>query len=229
MIGQTRLLGVICARGSSRRLPGKNIRPLGGRPMIAWSIEAAAQSAYLDRTIVSTDSEEIRDVAVSWGADVPFLRPAALAGDATTSEETVLHALEAVGEQYDAVVSLQPTSPLRVALDIDRCVEAFAAAGGPAVLTVARSSKPASWLLTLDDDGHVQPLLSEGLLKPRQDTYLPNGAVYVALVDWLRRTRSFSIAGETSVVVMPPERSVDVDTMLDFQIASMLLSEREGA
>ena len=123
MIGDKSVLALIPARGGSKGVPGKNIRPAGGKPLIAWTIEAAKCSRYIDRLILSTDDPAIVAVAKQFGCDVPFMRPAELATDQADSMVVVRHALQAIGERYDYLVLLQPTSPLRIAADIDAAVE----------------------------------------------------------------------------------------------------------
>lgn len=222
-----RILAVIPARGGSKGLPGKNIRPLHGRPLIAWTIAAARGSRRLDRIVVSTDDPAIAAVAAAHGCPVPFLRPAALAADDTPSVDVVLHALDAIGDAHDMVVLLQPTSPLRLTEDIDRAIDLCLERGAPACVSVAPAPKPPEWLMRMDADGRLVPLLPGGLRSARRQdadaALLPNGAVYVARVDWLRRTRSFYAEG-TIGFLMPYARSVDIDDDMDFRLAEMRLA-----
>lgn len=230
MIDGKRVVAVICARGGSKGLPGKNIRLLGGKPMIEWSIEAALGSEVLDRILVSTDDPAIASAARDAGVAVPFLRPAHLAGDDANLIDAIFHALEAGGECCDYVVLLQATSPLRLAADIDMCVQQCLVRQAPAAATICETTKSPYWMFHLRQDQTVE------LVVPRDEvghmrqalpaTFAANGAVYVAEVEWLRKERTFWRQGQTVGCLMPLDRSVDVDTLLDFRLAEILLPDR---
>src|SRR3990167_8107255 len=136
MIDGKKVLAVITARGGSKGLPRKNILEVGGRPMLAWSVDAAEKSSLLDRTILSSDDDEIIRVGREWGCDVPFKRPLELAHDETSTEHALIHALDHLEETYDYIVLLQPTSPLREAQDIDNCITTCRRRGVPACVSV---------------------------------------------------------------------------------------------
>jgi N-acylneuraminate cytidylyltransferase len=217
VIGGRSTLGVITARGGSKGLPGKNILPAAGRPLIAWTIDAALASESIDRLVLSTDDDAIADVARRHGCEVPFRRPAELATDSATSIDVLLHALEQL-PPFDVVVLLQPTSPLRTAQDIDATC-ALVAAGAPAAVSVAPVEQSPYWMYRLGGDRTLDPILPlpPGVSR-RQDlppVYALNGAVYVADVAWLRQTRTF-LTPQTVAHVMPAERSIDIDTAADF-------------
>ncbi len=218
MIGQRRVLGLITARGGSKGLPDKNILPVDGRPLIAWTIAAALASRAIDRLVLSSDDERIIEAARLHGCEVPFRRPAELATDSASSMDVVFHALDEL-PGHDVVVLLQPTSPLRTAEDIDAACRALEAGAAPACVSVCAAEQSPYWMYRLDDDARMTPLLdSSSRLARRQDlppVYVPNGAVYVADIAWLRQSRTF-IAGETVAHVMPAERSLDIDTADDF-------------
>jgi len=125
MIDSQKILALIPARGGSKGLPRKNILPLSGKPLIAWTVEAAKNSKYIDNCIVSTDDIEIAECAEKYGAEIPFLRPPNLATDFTSSNDVILHAIENIHDNYDLLVLLQPTSPLRTEYDIDNGIEKF--------------------------------------------------------------------------------------------------------
>lgn len=220
MIGSRHVLALITARGGSKGLPGKNIRPAAGRPLIAWTIEAARASEYVDRTVLSSDDGTIMDVAQSCGCEVPFTRPAALSTDTASSIDVVMHALDALPGS-DMVVLLQPTSPLRTAGDIDEACRTLERTGAPACVSVCAVQQSPYWMYRTDEGGRLVPLLdSPHRTQQRQRlpaVYMPNGAVYVADVAWLRRTGSF-LTPETVAYVMPAERSLDIDTAADFDI-----------
>jgi N-acylneuraminate cytidylyltransferase len=231
MIQGYKVLGVIPARGGSKGVPGKNIRDLCGKPMIAWTIEEAKKSAYMDRVIVSSDDESIIQVAKLYGADVPFTRPAELAQDDTPGIEPVLHALKEL-PGYDFVVLLQPTSPLRQVADIDGCIETCIRTGANACVSVVEPEHHPNWMFITDRDGYLHRLShQEEMYGRRQElpsVYALNGAVYVAKVNWLCENRSFLGTG-VQAYVMSRENSIDVDTELDLRMAAMLLASRESS
>lgn len=229
MLGDGRVLAVIAGRGGSKGLPGKNLRELAGKPLIAWSIEAAAQSRMIDRAIVSTDDAQIADVARQHGADVPFLRPQELATDAASIIDAVLHAADTLAEPYRHVVLLQATSPLRLGSDIDAALELCRTRGAPACISITPAAK-AHWTLAMTPDGRLAPLFDKAETRRQEleTVYQPNGAVYAAELEWLRSQRRF-YTPETVGYVMPPDRSVDIDTMLDFLLAEAILMHQEHA
>lgn len=228
--GSQQVLALIPARGGSKGIPGKNIRELAGKPLIAWTIEAACAARSIDRVVVSSDDPSILDVARVWGADVPFVRPAELARDETPGIDVVLHALDRL-PGVDWVVLLQPTSPLRTAEDIDAAVARCRGMGAPACVSVTEAQTPPWWMFRLSREGYLCSFLPDGE-RPlrRQDApalFSLNGAIYVARADWLRQSRSF-LTEETVAYVMPPERSVDIDTPLDLAMAACLLRQRKN-
>jgi N-acylneuraminate cytidylyltransferase len=222
-----RVLGVIAARGGSKGLPRKNVLSLGGKQLVAWSVAAARQAQRLDRVIISTDDQEIAEAAKAAGCDVPFLRPADLAGDEIGIDAALIHALETLGGTWDAVVLLQATSPFRQAQDIDACVDKLFASEAPGVVSMTKSAKPPHWMYRLGDADLLVPLFPDlTSANRRQDlppAYVPNGAVYAMRLPQFAATRRFYEPG-TLAHVMPPERSVDIDTPLDFAYAQALLA-----
>lgn len=226
MLGDRTVLGVIAARGGSKGLPGKNLRPLRDRPLIAWTIAAAQASRVLDRVILSSDDPQIIAVAEGLGCEAPFRRAPALAGDAAASIDVVLDALDRV-PGFDVAVLLQPTSPLRTAADIDGTLERMAATGAPACVSVAEAPSHPWLVFGQDARGRLDPFAPPlaGASLRRQDlppAWVLNGAVYAADAAWLRRERSFLKPGETAAWPMPPARSVDIDTLADFEAAERL-------
>lgn len=228
MINGKSVLAVITARGGSKGIPGKNIRMVAGKPLIAWTIDAAKPSRYIDRLILSTDDEKIASVAAEFGCEVPFRRPQNLAQDDTPGIEPVLHAVEML-PHYDHVILLQPTSPLRTTEDIDACLELFEKRGAKACVSVVETDKPPFWMYQLEPDNKMKPVLENGeRYHRRQDAppvYVLNGAVYVAHAQWLRESKSF-LTEETLAFVMPKERSLDVDTEADLLLAEYYLEKR---
>jgi CMP-N,N'-diacetyllegionaminic acid synthase len=219
MIGSRRVLAVIPARGGSKGLPGKNIRPVDGRPLLAWTIEAAQRARTVDRVVLSSDDAAIMSVARSLGCDVPFRRPNDLATDVATSVDVVLHALDELPE-FDTVLLLQPTSPLRLAADIDAAYERFETSGAETCVSVAPVEQHPFWMYFVGENHALNPVLSTPDVVTRRQELPPvfalNGAIYIADVAALRRSRSF-ITSHTVAYVMPLARSLDIDTAADFE------------
>jgi N-acylneuraminate cytidylyltransferase len=225
VIDGKKVLAIITARGGSKGLPGKNIIDLAGKPMLAWSIEAARRSRYIDRLVLSSDDEDIIAVAEKFGCEVPFRRPVELATDATATDPVLIHVLDQLGETFDYFILLQPTSPLRTTADIDGAIELCERSDAPACISMCESSKPAEWMYRIAADGRISPVLGEIAATRRQDlpaTFVINGAVYVAQVDWYRGNRGF-LGPATVAWRMPPERSIDIDTEFDLIVARALL------
>ena len=214
------MVAVIPARRGSKGLPLKNLRLLHGVPLIVHSIRAALAARRVHAVVVSTEDDEIAAVAAQHGADV-VRRPAALATDTAQNNGVVRHVLEARGLSDRIVVLLQPTSPLRGHADIDGCIELAIASDGP-VVSVCECAKHPAWMFTLDGVT-MKPTLPElARTTRRQDlptAYALNGAVYVMSTADLRAGRPL-VTPDTSAYIMPPERSIDIDTEIDLLIAS---------
>lgn len=230
LIEDCRVLGVIPARGGSKGVPGKNIRKVAGRPLIAWTIDQARRSRYIDRTIVSSDSPEIISVAREWGGDVPFVRPAELATDTTPGVAPAIHATEVL-HGYEYVVLLQPTSPLRHCEDIDACIDLCISSGAPAAVAVSLVTESPYWMYRMGPGHHLVPLLRGGEIFTRRQEFPPiysiTGAVYVARADWLKEKGTF-LTDETVGYVMPGYRSVDLDSEEDFERLQVQLGDKNA-
>lgn len=218
MIDGLSVLALITARGGSKGLPGKNIRLAHDRPLIDYTIAAARTARSVDRVVLSTDDDAIASVAAECGCEVPFRRPAELASDEARSIDVVLHALDQLAA-HDLVVLLQPTSPARTAWDIDEACRQLVSRGAPSCVSVTAASQSPYWMYRLEDEGRLHPLLELPVAASRRQdlppVYVLNGAIYVARTDWLRVHGAF--VGPGSVAhVMPPERSIDIDTLDDF-------------
>lgn len=231
MPSKAEILGVVPARSGSRGVPGKNIRLLCGKPLIAYTLEEALNSRYVSRLIVSTDSQEIADIARSYHAEVPFLRPVELARDDTPMLPVLQHAvafLEEQGYHPDIVVLLQVTSPLRKAEHIDQAIARLIETRADCVVSLCAAEHPPQWLYTLQAD-RLKPVLEDGgkvLLRQSADpVYRLNGAVYAMRRDTVMLKNQI-IAGDTRGILMPAEASVDIDTELDFKLAEMLLQQQ---
>jgi CMP-N,N'-diacetyllegionaminic acid synthase len=225
-----RLLALIPARGGSKRLPGKNLMPLGGKPMIVWSIDAVRSLPDICGILVSTDDEAIAAAAVAAGADVPWRRPAELATDTAASVDVALHALdwyEAAHGKVDGLLLLQPTSPLRSRSTVERGIALFAEGGGCAVIGVAAAATHPLWALRLVD-GALQPWLDEGGLNRRSQDLPPayevTGAFYLVAPQELRRYHSFFPPGALPLVMESRRETIDIDTAEDFAMAQALLA-----
>lgn len=223
-------LFIIPARGGSKGIPGKNIRPLGGKPLIEYSIDVARQLATSPRhIIVSTDDEAIAAVARRAGVDVPWLRPASLATDTSGSREVILHAMDKADEagiRYDCVVLLQPTSPLRTAADVKACLDLYSDAVDMVVTVKPAACNPYYDCFETDPaTGYLHVSKGDGLITRRQDAppaWQYNGAVYVINPASIRRYQLGAMPRRVASP-MPADRSVDLDSLLDWQIAESLI------
>lgn len=226
-----KILALIPARGGSKRLPGKNIKPLGGVPLIGWSIKTALASRCFADVLVSTDDQEIADVAIQQGASVPWLRPMVLASDTATSVDVVVHALdqwEHSNGQLDAVMLLQPTSPLRTVDSIQRALRLFESKGGQhPVVSVGPAASHPNWCFRMTATGTMEPFLGwEGLEVRSQDlepAWTLNGSIYVISPSQLRAKRSFLATDTFALQMSDPDESIDVDTLEDFERCEQVL------
>ncbi len=226
MIDKKTVLAIIPARGGSKGVPRKNIRDLGGKPLIAWTIAAARASAYLDRIIVSTDDAEIADISRQFGAEVPFMRPDELARDGSSGIDPVIHALEALPEKFDYMVLLQPTSPFRSTADIDQALELCVREKAESCISVTENGKSPYWSYKIDGQNRLEPLFPvEEKIACRQQlpkTYALNGAIYIASTRFVLANRSLQ-DDRTLAYIMPSERSLDIDSEFDLRLANVLL------
>jgi CMP-N,N'-diacetyllegionaminic acid synthase len=223
------IVAVIPARGGSKGLLGKNIVLLMGKPLICYTIEAAKNSKYLTRIIVSTDDEKIAKISKESGAEVPFLRPTDLAKDETPSLPVVQHAVKYIENAesciMDVVVLLQPTSPLRNEKYIDNAIEKLLKTGADSVITVCKVKHHPYWNFIANGDSLCPLINNDANPTRRQDlpeTYAPNGSVYVVRRDVLFNQNSI-LGKDTRAVVMPVEESIDIDGYFDWFIAEMTL------
>jgi CMP-N,N'-diacetyllegionaminic acid synthase len=230
MIQGKSILAIIPARGGSKGIPRKNIHMLAGKPLIAWTIEEAKKSKYIDRVILSSEDEEIIRVAKEWGCEVPYVRPIELARDDTPGIEPVLHAIKTLKEKYDYVVVLQPTSPLRLVDDIDGCIDTCLTSHATSCVSVTEVNQYPYWMYKIDTQGHLSPLIEQANeTSCRQDlpqVYLLNGAIYIAKSIWLQQSRSF-LTPETKAYVMPKDRSLDIDDDVDLKLCAILINKKK--
>jgi N-acylneuraminate cytidylyltransferase/CMP-N,N'-diacetyllegionaminic acid synthase len=223
------VLAIIPARSGSKGLPGKNIRPLAGKPLIVHTIAAALGASAITRTVCSTDSPEIATVAQKAGAEIPFLRPAELAQDNSLAIDNYIYTvdrLNAEGASIDEYCVLLPTAPLRSAADIDEAARIFRDRQADSVISYYPAPHPVQWYRYLDDAGVLRSFFDDGSrLANRQDeraSYLPNGAIYIFRHAILKATRQY-YTDRTYPYLMPANRSVDIDTLDDFDHAEFLL------
>ncbi|MCL4114501.1 cytidylyltransferase domain-containing protein [Vibrio lentus] len=229
MINTKKILAFIPARGGSKRLPRKNILPLAGKPLIGWSIEAAKDSKYINQIFISTDDQEIAEVAQSFGIDVPELRPSHLASDTASTADVLTYTLEKFGNNVDIVVLLQPTSPLRTAVHIDQALELFVKKQASSVVSVTPCEHPPTWSNTLPDDGSLGEFVRPEALKRSQDLeefYRFNGAIYIFDVRKLLKCRDICYTNESFAYVMENKDSFDIDQQLDFDLAEFFINKR---
>jgi CMP-N,N'-diacetyllegionaminic acid synthase len=230
----TRYLGVIVARGTSKRLPRKNLRPLLGTPLVGWSIRAALASK-LDRVVVTTEDAEIAATARAFGADVPFLRPAELAADYARSDDILMHALEATerddGRHYHCVAYIQPTTPFVLPTDIDTAIDVVARGGAACCFTAREVSEPPWWMFTQDTDGNAKSFIQGSIEGDREHsqklakTYFPSGAVWALDCKAFRAQRRI-YCEPLRMVMIDYERSIDIDDETDWVVAEALANYR---
>lgn len=226
------VLGVIPARGGSKGVPGKNLRALGGKPLLAWTIEAALASG-LDRVIVSSDDAEIMDVANEYGELAPFVRPASLATDSAPSLPVVQHAIEYVEERWgavEAVMMLQPTTPMRTSAHIDEGLNMLSDTGCDAVVSVVEvgGGHPFRMKRVIDGDRLIN-FIDQGFedMRPRQElppVYIREGSIYIARRH-LVMDRSTLVGGDVRAIIRDPATTVNIDTEADFALAERLLAQ----
>lgn len=226
MINEKSVLAIIPARGGSKGIKGKNIFSIEGKPLIAYTIEAACASEYIDTVIVSTDNQEIADVSKAYGAEVPFLRPAELASDYAKTIDAVLHAvytLKEMGKEYDYLVLLQPTQPLRSAEDIDHAI-ILCDKKMRGVVSISRVKDHPVLMRYMNAQGEMCKLLELNSTVRRQDMpdyYRVNGCVYVNPMSEVTGELSFN--DNPIPYIMPVERSVDIDGYEDIALVEYYL------
>lgn len=229
MIDGKAVLAWIPARGGSKGIRGKNIKPLLGRPLIDYTVKAALGSKYVDRAMVSTDSAQIAEVAKACGAWVPSLRPDELASDTSKTLDAVLYTvrlLESLNEHFPIFCLLQPTSPLRDAADIDAALEQYISCGG-SVVSVSPAEDSPLLIRSIAPTGELEPLLHQSSTCRRQDMpkyYVVNGAIYINATMELDKETSFN--DNRFPYMMDREHGIDIDTLTDFELAEAILKRR---
>ena len=219
-------IALIPARGGSKGIKRKNIKPLNNMPLIYWTIKTALASSYIDRVVVSTEDEEIADISRSLCAEVPFMRPASLAQDNSTGIETVLHALEHLPEVSN-ILLMQPTSPLRKINHIEEIFKLRSKFNCDSAVSVSLSKKHLDLFFNIDSNNKIIPSSKDLKLAPRQEypeKYILNGSLYLSTKESILHSKSF-ITSNTIGYIMPEEYSIDIDTQFDWDIAEFLITK----
>ena len=221
MTDVSRYLAFIPARGGSKRLPGKNTVNFNGKPLIAWTIEAARKSQFIDEIIVSTDSQDIADISQRYGANVPNLRPKHLSGDQVSVVDVLYNYLETLDSLPQYVVVLQPTSPLRSASHIDDAISKMK--HNDAIISVTKVKKPAAWSNTLPEDLSLSNFMDKSLHNQQSQEFETrftfNGAMYICKTERLLSEKSLILSSKIVAYEMSYEESVDIDDETDLLIA----------
>lgn len=230
---KNKCLAIIPARGGSKGILNKNIAEIGGKPLIYWTIISAQKAKSVDRIVVTTDSEDISAIAKNYGAEVPFKRPPELARENTHGIYPVLHTVLWLQDHQDYrpdfVLCLQPTSPFRIADDIDAAMDLALSKNADAVVSVIPANQHPYWMKRLDNEGLIQAFIPlDQPFERRQDlppVYALNGAIYLVRPSVLIEQKSW-YTDRTFAYVMPPERSLDIDTPWDLYLANLVLKDR---
>jgi len=226
---------LICARSGSKGLPGKNIKLLGGIPLIGWSINIAKKLNNVSRIIVSTDSNEIAQIAKNFGADVPFIRPSYLAQDDSSEWLVWRHAINYIekndGEKVDALIVLPATAPLRSIEDINACIDKYENSKVDSVITITEASRSPYFNMVFKDDNDYASLVipPKNQIIRRQDApevYNMTTVAYVVKASFIKKCNGI-FEGEVKSVITPQERSMDIDTLLDFKVVESFLNLKE--
>lgn len=233
MLDVSGVLGIIPARGGSKRLPHKNLLPLAGKPLISHTIQAGLHAHCIDELMVSTDDNEIARVSVEYGAKVPFMRPSDLAEDDTSTFAVVQHAIDYYkneeGKLFEYIVLLQPTSPLRDSMDIDKAMLFLHAKQADAVISVSVPDHTPLWCNTLPNDLSMAEFLSDDVRFKRsqelEQYYRLNGAIYICKTSRLLEEKTFFLKKRIYAYIMSQEKSIDIDTRLDLMLCELLLSD----
>lgn len=226
-------IALVTGRGGSKRLPGKNVRSLAGKPLIAWSVEAGLQARSIHRVIVSTDDAAIAEAANRAGAETPFMRPEHLSGDHASHAGVIAHALdwylETEGDDPEFMCLLQPTSPLRTGADIDALMALVQESGADCGVAMSPARVHPAYMYSLTDDHRAKPFLppASGYQRSQdlEPAYFVNGAAYVLRPETFRK-RNTVLSSDLIAYVMPEERSIDIDEERDFARAEEAMRKR---
>jgi len=227
MVKGKTILALITARGGSKGIPKKNIVDLGGKPLIAWTIEAAQQSQYIDRLVLTSDDSEIIRVAKQFGCEVPFVRPAELALDTTPSMDVILHALDSLDTQYDYLLLLQPTSPFRRTQHINEAVEFLLKTEANSIVSISPVKKSPELIFYVAENGALKPVVESTHTTRRQDSkpaFEYNGAIYLTHIPYLKKVRSYKTP-ETRGIELSNFINLDIDEPKDLAYARYIVEK----
>lgn len=229
MYKNKRILALVPARSGSKRLPGKNTLIFNGKPLLAWSIEHAKRSQFIDLIVVSTDSKKIAKTAKKFNAEAPFLRPKKISGTSSKTVDVIFHAVDFLNSKglfFDYIILLQPTSPLRAEYDIDEAIKLFFNKKAQSVISVCKVEHNPSWSATLTKSLSMKNFINTNILYKRKHGlpgfYRINGSIYFSSVNYLRKNKGF-LGDGTIAYLMPKERSIDIDDEIDFMTAELLV------
>lgn len=216
-----RFLAIIPARGGSKGLPKKNILDLAGKPLIAWTIEASLEAKKISKTVVSSDNHEILELSKTHGADI-LIRPEELSTDTASSESVIEHALNHIEGEYDYVVLLQPTSPLRSSKDIDKAIDKMVTEKASALISVYEVDNKLLKTFKYNDNGYLESISNDQYpFMRRQElpkVFMPNGAIYIINIDEFNKCKSL-LTHKTASYVMDNRSSLDIDSQADLDKA----------
>jgi len=237
MTNKKKHIAVIPARGGSKRLPGKNLMSIAGKPLIAWTIQAALECRIFDKVVVSTDSEEIAKEAIKYGAEVPFLRPSELAGDNATTVDVLIHLIDNLNNtdalSFTHITLLQPTSPLRNAGNITDAINFMNSKNADAVISICKTEHSPLWSNTLPPDRSLTGFIANNIQKtPSQNLpeyYRLNGALYICDIHRMLEEKTLYLPSNCFGFVMSRKNSIDIDDQVDFDLAEIYLSRSKAS
>ena len=233
MLNRKSITAIIPARGGSKGIPDKNIKIIGGKPLIAWTIETARRSKYIDRVITTTDSDKIAGICKEYNSEVPFMRPKHLANDSAKGTDVILHTLNWLKSKkidYDYFILLQPTSPFRTAKHIDEAIENIVSFENiNNLVSVTKVHQHPYWMKRINNDGYVEEYQKDDEINyyNRQELpnlYVNNGAIYISKCDYFLKNKSF-YKNECLPYIMGKKESIDRDILDDLEYAEYLLSK----
>lgn len=225
------MIAIIPARSGSKGLPGKNIKNLLGKPLIAYTIEAALKSSYISDVIISTDDQEIYNIAIKYGAKKTFLRPKHLANDDSLAIDNYIYTVNKLNNEFDYTITdfiiLQPTSPLRKTKDIDQAIALFKKNNADSVISYTKENHPISWHKYINEDGEFENIFPDNLQnrQANKPSYYPNGAIYIFKFDLIKSRKYYS--DKSFAYIMDRRSSVDIDTIDDFNYAVYLMRSHD--
>jgi CMP-N,N'-diacetyllegionaminic acid synthase len=227
-MSKSKCIAIIPARGGSKGLVNKNIKFLCGKPLIAWTIEAALQCEFITKVIVNTDSKNIAKIALKYGAEVPFIRPSELGDDSATSSDVIQHTVEQLQLENETILLLQPTSPLRTKTHISEAFKKFTKDCSDSLVSISPLDKNPLWSYWLDNNKITPVCETEKVSTLRQDlppAYALNGAIYIFTVDFFKKNNAF-FNNKSNHFIMNKSSSIDIDDKIDFELAKIIMEQK---